>query len=89
MQSRLGITCMYSSEKASNRYVPGETCLILLCVVHLCGVYDWRDKVGHDDCSAKVLGSVRNHSLQTSSVPQMQVPVVRPADGQLLCWCRC
>ncbi|KAL3161835.1 hypothetical protein ABBQ38_008925 [Trebouxia sp. C0009 RCD-2024] len=61
----------------------------LLLVVYLRSVCDWRDKIGHDDCSAEVLGAVWDHSLQTSTIPQVQVPVIRPADGQLLCRCRC
>ena len=54
---------------------------IKLHVVYLGRICDWRDKVGHDDCSTKVLGSVRDDRLETSTISQMQVPVIRPANG--------
>lgn len=67
----------------------GGVCIVLLHTAYLCRGCDWRHKVGHNDCSAKVLGSVGNHRLETSTISHMQVPVIRPCNGQLLCSCRC
>ena len=64
-------------------------CLGLLLLVYLGSLCDGRDEIGHDDCSTEMLGAVWNHSLQTSTISQVQVPVIWPADGQLLCRCRC
>ena len=43
---------------------------------------DRRHEVRHDDGAGEVAAGVADHAFQHGAVAQVQVPVVRPADGE-------
>lgn len=58
------------------------SCAGLVTSTNLRRARDRGHKVGHDDCSAKVLGCVRYYRLEPSAISQVQVPVIWPSDIQ-------
>lgn len=55
------------------------------CVGYLTGCGDGRLQIRHDDRPFEVLCGLGHHRLKRRPVPDVQVPVIRPSDGEAVC----